>query len=285
MKFTGTDTYISTEDLSMAVNASVALERPLLIKGEPGTGKTMLAEEVAQALKMPLIEWHIKSTTKAKQGLYEYDAVTRLRDSQLGDERVKDISNYIEKGKLWEAFSAEEKVVLLVDEIDKADIEFPNDLLQELDRMEFFVYETKETIKAINRPIVIITSNNEKELPDAFLRRCFFHYINFPDRETMQQIVSVHHPKIKKKLVKDALDIFFDVRKVPGLKKKPSTSELIDWLKLLMADDIPDEILKDRDPTKAIPPLYGALIKNEQDVQLLQRLAFMARREAANNPQ
>ena len=285
MKFTGTDTYISTEDLSMAVNASVALERPLLIKGEPGTGKTMLAEEVAQALKMPLIEWHIKSTTKAKQGLYEYDAVTRLRDSQLGDERVKDISNYIEKGKLWEAFSADEKVVLLVDEIDKADIEFPNDLLQELDRMEFFVYETKETVKAINRPIVIITSNNEKELPDAFLRRCFFHYINFPDRETMQQIVSVHHPKIKKKLVKDALDIFFDVRKVPGLKKKPSTSELIDWLKLLMADDIPDEILKDRDPSKAIPPLYGALIKNEQDVQLLERLAFMARREAANNPQ
>ena len=285
MKFTGTDTYISTEDLSMAVNASVALERPLLVKGEPGTGKTMLAIEVAESLGLPLIEWHIKSTTKAKQGLYEYDAVTRLRDSQLGDERVKDISNYIDKGKLWEAFSAEERVVLLVDEIDKADIEFPNDLLQELDRMEFYVYETKETIKAINRPVVIITSNNEKELPDAFLRRCFFHYINFPDREPMQEIIAVHHPKIKKKLVKDALDIFFDVRKVPGLRKKPSTSELIDWLKLLMADDIPDEILKDRDPSKAIPPLYGALIKNEQDVQLLERLAFMARREAANNPQ
>ena len=285
MKFTGTDTYVTTHDLNMAVNAAMTLERPLLIKGEPGTGKTLLAIEVAQALGMPLFEWHIKSTTKARQGLYEYDAVTRLRDSQLGDERVKDISNYIQKGKMWEAFASEKRVVLLVDEIDKADIEFPNDLLQELDRMEFFVYETKETVKAINRPIVIITSNNEKELPDAFLRRCFFHYINFPNRETMQQIVSVHHPKIKKKLVKDALDIFFDVRKVPGLKKKPSTSELIDWLKLLMADDIPDEILKDRDPSKAIPPLYGALIKNEQDVQLLERLAFMARREAANNPQ
>ena len=279
MKFKGTDSYISTEDLSMAVNASVSLERPLLIKGEPGTGKTMLAHEVASSLKMPLIEWHIKSTTKARQGLYEYDPVTRLRDSQLGDERVKDISNYIEKGKLWEAFSAKDRVVLLVDEIDKADIEFPNDLLQELDRMEFYVYETKETIKALKRPVVIITSNNEKELPDAFLRRCFFHYINFPDRETMQQIVNVHHPKIKKNLVKEALDIFFDIRKVPGMKKKPSTSELIDWLKLLMADDIPDEILKDRDPNKAIPPLYGALIKNEQDVQLLERLAFMARRE------
>ena len=282
MKFTGTDTYISTEDLSMAVNASVALERPLLVKGEPGPGKTMLAIEVAESLGLPLIEWHIKSTTKAKQGLYEYDAVTRLRDSQLGDERVKDIANYIEKGKLWDAFSAEEKVVLLVDEVDKADIEFPNDLLQELDRMEFFVYETKETIKAIHRPIVIITSNNEKELPDAFLRRCFFHYINFPSRETMKEIIAVHHPKIKKRLVKDDLDIFFDVRKVPGLRKKPSTSELIDWLKLLMADDIPDEILKNRDPTKAIPPLYGALIKNEQDVQLLERLAFMARREASS---
>ena len=282
MKFTGTDTYISTEDLSMAVNASVTLERPLLIKGEPGTGKTMLAEEVAASLKMPLIEWHIKSTTKAKQGLYEYDAVTRLRDSQLGDKRVKDISNYIEKGKLWEAFSSDKRVVLLVDEVDKADIEFPNDLLQELDRMEFYVYETKETIKAKQRPVVILTSNNEKELPDAFLRRCFFHYINFPDRQTMQEIINVHHPKIKKKLVKEALDIFFDIRKVPGMKKKPSTSELIDWLKLLMADDIPDEILKDRDPNKAIPPLYGALIKNEQDVQLLERLAFMARREGNN---
>ncbi|MEC7197287.1 MAG: MoxR family ATPase, partial [Pseudomonadota bacterium] len=277
MKFEGTKSYISTEDLSMAVNAAINLERPLLIKGEPGTGKTMLALEVAESLGLPLYEWNIKSTTKAQQGLYEYDAVTRLRDSQLGDERVKDISNYIEKGKLWEAFVSEERAVLLIDEIDKADIEFPNDLLQEIDRMEFYVYETKETVKAVHRPIVIITSNNEKELPDAFLRRCFFHYISFPDRETMQEIVKVHHPKIKQKLVKEALDIFFDVRKVPGLKKKPSTSELVDWLKLLMSDDLPDEILKNRDATKAIPPLYGALIKNEQDVQLLERLAFMAR--------
>ena len=282
MKFEGTKSYISTEDLSMAVNAAINLERPLLIKGEPGTGKTMLALEVAESLGLPLYEWNIKSTTKAQQGLYEYDAVTRLRDSQLGDERVKDISNYIEKGKLWEAFVSEERAVLLIDEIDKADIEFPNDLLQEIDRMEFYVYETKETVKAIHRPIVIITSNNEKELPDAFLRRCFFHYISFPDRETMQEIVKVHHPKIKQKLVKEALDIFFDVRKVPGLKKKPSTSELVDWLKLLMSDDLPDEILKNRDATKAIPPLYGALIKNEQDVQLLERLSFMARRESGN---
>ena len=282
MKFEGTKSYISTEDLSMAVNAAINLERPLLIKGEPGTGKTMLALEVAESLGLPLYEWNIKSTTKAQQGLYEYDAVTRLRDSQLGDERVKDISNYIEKGKLWEAFVSEKRAVLLIDEIDKADIEFPNDLLQEIDRMEFYVYETKETVKAIHRPIVIITSNNEKELPDAFLRRCFFHYISFPDRETMQEIVKVHHPKIKQKLVKEALDIFFDVRKVPGLKKKPSTSELVDWLKLLMSDDLPDEILKNRDATKAIPPLYGALIKNEQDVQLLERLAFMARRESGN---
>ena len=279
MKFKGTKSYISTDDLSLSVNAAVTLEKPLLIKGEPGTGKTMLAQEIAESLKVPLIEWNVKSTTKAQQGLYEYDAVTRLRDSQLGDERVKDISNYIEKGKLWEAFEADEKVVLLIDEIDKADIEFPNDLLQEIDRMEFYVYETKQLIKAKKRPIVIITSNNEKELPDAFLRRCFFHYISFPDRETMKQIIKVHHPKVKEKLVKEALDIFFDVRKVPGLKKKPSTSALVDWLKLLMADDLPDEILKNRDPSKAIPPLYGALVKNEQDVQLLERLAFMTRRE------
>ena len=282
MKFTGTKSYIATDDLSLSVNAAIALERPLLIKGEPGTGKTMLALEVAKSLDLPLIEWHIKSTTKAQQGLYEYDAVTRLRDSQLGDERVNDISNYIQKGKLWEAFTSEKQAVLLIDEIDKADIEFPNDLLQELDRMEFYVYETKETIKATTRPIVIISSNNEKELPDAFLRRCFFHYISFPDRETMKEIIKVHHPKVKEKLVKEALDIFFDVRKVPGLKKKPSTSELVDWLKLLMADDLPDEILKNRDPSKAIPPLYGALVKNEQDVQLLERLAFMTRREGNN---
>ena len=282
MKFKGTKKYVSTEDLSMAVNASVTLERPLLIKGEPGTGKTLLAIEVAESLGKRLIEWHIKSTTKASQGLYEYDAVTRLRDSQLGDERVKDINNYINKGKLWEAFEADEQVVLLIDEIDKADIEFPNDLLQELDRMEFYCYETDQTIKAKHRPIIIITSNNEKELPDAFLRRCFFHFIQFPDRETMEKIVAVHYPKIKKKLVKDALDVFFDVRKIPGLKKKPSTSELVDWLKLLLSDDIPDEILKNADSSKAIPPLYGALLKNEQDVQLLERLAFMTRREAKN---
>jgi MoxR-like ATPase len=278
-QFQGTERYVATDDLRMAVNAAVALKRPLLIKGEPGTGKTMLAEEVAAGLGMRLIQWHIKSTTKAQQGLYEYDAVSRLRDSQLGDGRVQDIANYIKKGKLWEAFEADEQVVLLIDEIDKADIEFPNDLLVEIDRMEFFVYETGETIKARHRPVIIITSNNEKELPDAFLRRCFFHFINFPDRDTMRQIVDVHYPNIKQSLVNEALEVFFDVRKIPGLKKKPSTSELIDWLKLLMADDIPDAILKDRDHTKAIPPLYGALLKNEQDVHLLERLAFMHRRE------
>ena len=261
MKFTGTKNYVSTEDLSMAVNATIALERPLIIKGEPGTGKTLLAIEVAESLGMDLIEWHVKSTTKASQGLYEYDAVTRLRDSQLGDERVKDIKNYIKKGKLWEAFESEKQVVLLIDEIDKADIEFPNDLLQELDRMEFYCYETGETIKAKKRPLIIITSNNEKELPDAFLRRCFFHYIQFPDRSTMEGIVKVHYPKIKKTLVKDALDIFFDVRKIPGMKKKPSTSELIDWLKLLMSDELPDEILKNADSVSythlTLPTIYS----------------------------
>ena len=280
MSFTGTDRYIATEDLQMAVNAAVALQRPLLIKGEPGTGKTMLAEEIARALGKPLLQWHIKSTTKAQQGLYEYDAVSRLRDSQLGDARVHDIKNYIRKGRLWEAFEAPEQAVLLIDEIDKADIEFPNDLLLEIDRMEFHVYETGENVRARTRPIVIITSNNEKELPDAFLRRCFFHFIRFPDKETMQRIVEVHFPGIKKSLVSDAMEIFFEVRGVPGLKKKPSTSELIDWLKLLLADDIPDEILKNHDPSKAIPPLYGALVKNEQDVHLLERLAFMHRRES-----
>ena len=280
MKFEGTERYVATDDLRMAVDASVALQRPLLIKGEPGTGKTMLAEEVAAGLGKELIQWHIKSTTKAQQGLYEYDAVSRLRDSQLGDGKVEDIGQYIKRGKLWEAFTADEQVVLLIDEVDKADIEFPNDLLVELDRMEFFVYETGETIKAKHRPIIIITSNNEKELPDAFLRRCFFHFINFPDKETMKEIIAVHYPKIKKSLVQEALGVFFELREIPGLKKKPSTSELIDWLKLLMADDIPDEILKNRDQTKAIPPLYGALLKNEQDVQLLERLAFMHRREA-----
>ena len=278
MAFIGTDRYITTPELSLAVNAAVTLQKPLLIKGEPGTGKTLLAEQVAEAFGVRLIQWHIKSTTKAQQGLYEYDAVSRLRDSQLGTERVHDIRNYIKKGKLWEAFDADERVVLLIDEIDKADIEFPNDLLQELDKMEFYVYETDETIKAKKRPIIIITSNNEKELPDAFLRRCFFHYIAFPDRQTLQTIVDVHYPKIKAELVSEALDIFFDVRKVPGLKKKPSTSELVDWLKLLMADNIGEAVLRERDPTKAIPPLAGALVKNEQDVMLLERLAFMARR-------
>jgi len=280
MKFEGTERYVATDDLRMAVNASVALQRPLLIKGEPGTGKTMLAEEVAAGLGKTLIQWHIKSTTKAQQGLYEYDAVSRLRDSQLGDGKVEDVSQYIKKGKLWEAFTAEEQVVLLIDEVDKADIEFPNDLLVELDRMEFFVYETGETVKAKHRPIIIITSNNEKELPDAFLRRCFFHFINFPSKETMKDIIDVHYPDIQSSLVQEALEVFFELREIPGLKKKPSTSELIDWLKLLMADDIPDEVLKNRDQSKAIPPLYGALLKNEQDVQLLERLAFMHRREA-----
>jgi MoxR-like ATPase len=283
-RFEGTDNYVATEDLKVAVNAAMALERPLLIKGEPGTGKTVLAYEIAKALDAELITWHIKSTTKAHQGLYEYDAVTRLRDSQLGDERVKDVKNYIKRGKLWEAFEAPKRPVLLIDEIDKADIEFPNDLLQELDRMEFYVYETNETIKAKIRPIVIITSNNEKELPDAFLRRCFFHYIRFPDSETMQSIVDVHYPGIKQKLVAEALRIFYDMRKVPGLKKKPSTSELLDWLKLLMVEDIDGDALAEKDPTKLIPPLHGALLKNEQDVHLFERLAFLARREGAARP-
>ena len=278
-RFTGTNSYVATEDLMIAVNAAVALERPLLVKGEPGTGKTVLAHEIASALERPLIQWHVKSTTKAQQGLYEYDAVARLRDSQLGDERVHDIKNYITQGKLWEAFSADLKPVLLIDEIDKADIEFPNDLLLELDRMEFHVYETKETIVAKERPIVIITSNNEKELPDAFLRRCFFHYISFPDEDTMRKIVQVHHPDVQKRLVSDAMNVFYGIREVPGLKKKPSTSELLDWMKLLMVEDIPLEALRSGDSKDLIPPLYGALLKNEQDVHLLERLAFLNRRE------
>jgi MoxR-like ATPase len=278
-RFEGTDTYVATEDLMVAVNASVRLERPLLVKGEPGTGKTILAQEIAKALDVPLIQWHVKSTTKAQQGLYEYDAVARLRDSQLGDARVHDIRNYIVKGRLWEAFTLDVRPVLLIDEIDKADIEFPNDLLLELDRMEFHVYETKEMVVAAQRPIVLITSNNEKELPDAFLRRCFFHYIRFPDRDTMERIVDVHYPGIQKRLVHDALTVFYDIREVPGLKKKPSTSELLDWIKLLMIEDIPPEALKAKDARQLIPPLCGALLKNEQDVHLFERLAFINRRE------
>ncbi|WPZ34139.1 MoxR family ATPase [Thalassobaculum sp. OXR-137] len=278
-RFEGSDSYVATADLRVAVNAAVQLARPLLVKGEPGTGKTVLAREVAEALGKPLIEWHVKSTTKAQHGLYEYDAVARLRDGQLGDARVQDISNYIRRGKLWEAFTAPEQAVLLIDEIDKADIEFPNDLLLELDRMEFHVYETGETVKAVNRPIVIITSNNEKELPDAFLRRCFFHYIRFPDPETMAAIVEVHFPKLKQEMLRAALNAFFEIREVPGLKKKPSTSELLDWLKLLLIEDIPPEALKVTDKKDLIPPLYGALLKNEQDVHLFERLAFLARRE------
>ena len=279
MKFNGTDSYVASDDLRVAVNAAIALERPLLIKGEPGTGKTVLAHEVAKALKAPIIEWHIKSTTKAQQGLYEYDAVSRLRDSQLGDERVKDIGNYIKTGKMWEAFTAPNRPILLIDEIDKADIEFPNDLLLELDRMQFYVYETQQTIKAEQRPIVMITSNNEKELPDAFLRRCFFHYIRFPDRETMTEIVDVHFTDLQKNLLREALNVFYDIREVPGLKKKPSTSELLDWLKLLMVEDMSPESLRSKDSKQLIPPLHGALLKNEQDVHLFERLAFMARRE------
>ena len=279
MKFTGTKDYVATEDLKVAVNASIVLERPLLIKGEPGTGKTVLAEEVSKALGAPLLTWHIKSTTKAQQGLYEYDAVSRLRDSQLGDSRVSDISNYIKRGKLWEAFTHDKRPVLLIDEIDKADIEFPNDLLLELDRMEFYVYETQEVVKAVQRPVVMITSNNEKELPDAFLRRCFFHYIRFPDREIMTQIVDVHFPDLQRNLLREALNIFYDIRDVPGLKKKPSTSELLDWLKLLMVEDMSPDALRSKDSKQLIPPLHGALLKNEQDVHLFERLAFMARRE------
>lgn len=282
MRFEGTQDYVATEDLRVAVNAAIALQRPLLVKGEPGTGKTVLAIEVAKALGVPLIEWHIKSSTKAQQGLYEYDAVSRLRDGQMGDERAKDISNYIKKGKLWEAFTSDERPILLIDEIDKADIEFPNDLLQELDRMEFYVYETDETIKATQRPLVIITSNNEKELPDAFLRRCFFHFIKFPDEQTMKEIIDVHYPGIKKKLVAEALTTFYSMREVPGMKKKPSTSELLDWLKLLMNEDIDLETLKEQDPDKLTPPLHGALLKNEQDVALFERLAFLSRRESGS---
>jgi MoxR-like ATPase len=279
MRFEGTDQYVADGELSAAVNAAIALERPLLVKGEPGTGKTELAKQVARAMGMPLIEWHIKSTTKARQGLYEYDAVARLRDSQLGDDRVHDINNYIRRGKLWEAFTAPERSVLLIDEIDKADIEFPNDLLQELDRMEFHVYETGETVTAENRPVVIITSNNEKELPDAFLRRCFFHFIAFPDEETMRAIVEVHFPGLKGRLLSEALKLFYEIRDVPGVKKKPSTSELLDWLKLLLVEDIDPAVLAERDPRKLIPPLHGALLKNEQDVMLFEKLAFMARRQ------
>jgi MoxR-like ATPase len=277
MRFEGTDTYIATDDLRLAVNAALALERPLLVKGEPGTGKTMLAEEIARSLGRPLLQWHIKSTTKAQQGLYEYDAVSRLRDSQLGDARVADIANYIKRGVMWEAFENDAPSIVLIDEIDKADIEFPNDLLRELDRMEFHVYETQQTVRARHRPLVVITSNNEKELPDAFLRRCFFHYIRFPDRETMMKIVDVHFPGLKKELLREALEVFFSLRDVPGLKKKPSTSELLDWLKLLLAEDIPPEALKSSDKRAVIPPLAGALLKNEQDVHLFERVAFMAR--------
>ena len=278
MKFEGTSSYIATEDLMVAVNAAIALQRPLLIKGEPGTGKTVLAHEVSRSLDVPIIEWHIKSTTKAQQGLYEYDAVSRLRDSQLGDKKVHDIANYIKKGKLWEAFTGSSSLVLLIDEIDKADIEFPNDLLLELDKMEFFVYETGEKVVAKQRPIVIITSNNEKELPDAFLRRCFFHYISFPDIDTMSKIAHVHYPNLKKNLLKEALNTFYEIREVPGIKKKPSTSELLDWIKLLLAEDIPPEVIRNKDKTSLIPPLYGALLKNEQDVQLFERLAFLDRK-------